>query len=173
MRRAPLVDDLLVLVLEEVALLLLPGENHCADLAHGARLLLGRVRRVPLGEAHLALATDEEHKVDHGSHARPAGERATRTGPASPAKRKHPSKRHRQSTCGQRGSDKEGVHCTSVAHQRKRDLITRVSLQPDCRELAHLDLDRPRGAAQCRHDLDDIPLPVNTTFSPDASSFAS
>jgi hypothetical protein len=62
---APLVDDLLVLVLEKVALLLLPREHHRADLAHRPRLLLGGVRAVPLGQPHLALSADQQHKVDH------------------------------------------------------------------------------------------------------------
>eukprot|EP00962_Isochrysis_galbana_P044463 scaffold17261_cov106-Isochrysis_galbana.AAC.4 len=63
-RHAPLVYDLLVLVLQEVALLLLPCQYHSADLAHGACPLLGGHSRVPLGQPHLALPTNQQNKVN-------------------------------------------------------------------------------------------------------------
>ena len=69
----PLVDNLLILVLQEVALLLLPAQHDCAHLSYRARLLLGGVRRVPLGQPDLALAADQQDKVDHA--ARGAAER--------------------------------------------------------------------------------------------------
>ena len=80
---APLVNHLLVLVLQKVALLLLPGENDGADLAHRASLLFGGVRRVPLGQPDLALAADEQDKVDHA--ARGAAERGATGGRVSAA----------------------------------------------------------------------------------------
>ena len=46
---APFVDDLHPFVLDEVALLRLPCQHDRAHLAHGPRLLFGRVGRVPLG----------------------------------------------------------------------------------------------------------------------------
>ena len=62
--RAPFVDDLLVLVLQEVALLLLPRQHHSANLAHRPRPLLGRHRRVPLGQPYLALPADQQDEMD-------------------------------------------------------------------------------------------------------------
>ena len=64
-RGVPLIDNLLVLVLEEVALLLLPRQHRRAHLADGARLVLRVVRAVPLCETHLALARDQQDEVDH------------------------------------------------------------------------------------------------------------
>ena len=73
---APLVNHLLVFVLQKVALLLLPGENDSADLTHRASLLLGGVGRVPLGQPDLALAADQQDEVNHA--ARGAAERGAR-----------------------------------------------------------------------------------------------
>lgn len=61
---APLVDNLLVLELDKVALLLRPREYERRDLSNHARLLLERRREVPLGEARFALAAHKQDGFD-------------------------------------------------------------------------------------------------------------
>ena len=61
---APLVNNLDVLPLEEVTQLLLAREDQVGQLAVRPGLLLGRLWRVPLREAHLALSAHQEHELD-------------------------------------------------------------------------------------------------------------
>ena len=62
----PLVDDLQVPVLDEVAHLGLPQQDGGGELAADLLLLLGLLGLVPLLQPQLALATEQDHEVDHG-----------------------------------------------------------------------------------------------------------
>ncbi len=60
---APLVDDLSVVPLDEVAQLLGPRQDQVGALADELGLRLLRVRRVPLGQPHFGLSADQQEEV--------------------------------------------------------------------------------------------------------------
>ena len=62
----PLVDDLQVPVLDEVAHLGLPQQDGGGELAADLLLLLGLLGLVPLLQPQLALAAEQDNEVDHG-----------------------------------------------------------------------------------------------------------
>lgn len=59
---------LLVSPFNKVAELWWSGEHQLGQLPDCSGLLLGRVVFVPLAQARLPLATDQEHEVDHPSN---------------------------------------------------------------------------------------------------------
>jgi hypothetical protein len=80
----PLVDDLLLLELDEVALLVRAREHERRDVSDHARLLLERRVQVPLGQARLALATNEQDGLNlQASHTKVRALGPPRAAPAS------------------------------------------------------------------------------------------